>query len=131
VALKAKRQFVLCLANRKKLALSEFEKMSAVYDELWQKADEILKKFNPCNIKKGQCLAGYPCCGGCEFLSKKGCTEKSLACKLWLCDKAREEFPECAALLDELEEAARRHPHIPLGEQTIKEDIISFYKIVG
>lgn len=127
-----KRQFMLCLGSRKTLALSEYEKMAAEYDELCAQADAILKKFNPCKIKRGRCSSGrrHPCCDDCEFLSKKGCTEKSLACKLWLCPDARESFPECAALLDELEDVAERHPHIILGIRTIKEDIFSFYKIV-
>jgi len=25
------------------------------------------------------------CCYGCKYLSEKGCTTKSLACKLWVC----------------------------------------------
>jgi len=130
--LKKKREFILCFGNRKPMAAQEFEKMAEEYDKLCQRADAILKKFNPCNIKRGRCSGGrrYPCCDDCEFLSKKGCTEKSLACKLWLCPDARESYPECAALLDELEEEAMRHPHITLGIRTIKEDIISFYKIV-
>lgn len=128
-----KRRLMLYLANRKPLAMSEFEKMATVYDELCRQADAILKKFNPCKIKRGRCSSGrrYPCCDDCEFLSKKECTEKSLACKLWLCPDAREAYPECASLLDELEDVAERNPHITLGIRTIKEDILSFYKIVG
>jgi len=124
---------MLCIGNRKPMTVQQFEEMAAVYDKLWHEADAILKKFNPCKIKRGRCSSGrrHPCCDDCEFLSKKGCTEKSLACKLWLCPDAREAYPECAALLDELEEEAERHPHITLGIRTIKEDILSFYKIVG
>jgi len=29
---------------------------------------------------------GLGCCTGCKYLGSKGCTTKSLACKLWQCD---------------------------------------------
>lgn len=110
---------------------AQYEQMAKRFDELWDEADEILKKFNPCNIKNGSCFRGFLCCHECEFLSRtRGCREKSLACKLWLCPAAREAYPECAALLDQLEEVARSVPFLPLGDNAIKEDITSFYEIV-
>lgn len=125
-----KRKFIICSAYKKKLSRVAFQKMSDLYDKLCNKADLILKEYNPCNIENGRCFAGYPCCQDCEFLSKKkGCTVDSLVCKLWLCDKARKKFPKCATKLDALEKIAKRNPYLPLGERSIKEDVFSHYEI--
>lgn len=83
------------------MTLKEYlKKLSAKYDELYEKADKILKKYNPCKVEgKGACatcLSGrHPdgtgisfCCGGCQHLGKNGCTVKALSCKLWICNIA-------------------------------------------
>ncbi len=130
--IKLKRKHALYCGHRKKLPMEEFLRMSKEYDELYNEADHILKKFNPCHIENGRCLSGLPCCEDCEFLSRKnGCKEKSLACKLWLCEEATAMFPECASLLDRLKKVARNIPHIPLGERSIKEDILFRFDVVG
>lgn len=64
-----------------------------LYDLIYDKADRLFKKYNPCEISKN--LFGeiccrktdniYLCCTGCEYLSGKGCTVKCLACKLCFC----------------------------------------------
>lgn len=124
-----KRKHVLFFSNRKKIPRISYLKMSDLYEKLCKKATLILKKYNPCNIKNGKCLNGYPCCDDCEFISKKGCIVDSLACKLWLCDKARINFKKCYAELNALEIIAKRNPYLPLGERSIKEDAFSFYEI--
>lgn len=80
------------------------------YDELYELADQLVKKLNPCHIKpifNGEtnkptgCMScngkatGTPhlCCRGngaqgipvCKHLGKRGCRVKSLKCKLWFC----------------------------------------------
>jgi hypothetical protein len=76
--------------------------ISEKYDELYDKADKLLKEYNPCRIKCGSCQANridpkynstkQLCCGGCPYW-KNGCTVKSLACKLWLCGPVQGKFP--------------------------------------
>jgi hypothetical protein len=110
------------------LSLSDFERLSTLYDELYAKANTVLAEYNPCAIKNGQCFRGEPCCEDCNYLSrKKGCTVQSLACKLFLCQAAINKFPECYAELKAIREIAEDH-HI-LGYRTSKEDIFSWYKI--
>lgn len=92
--------------QKKKLSIEE---MSALYDRIYNIADKLLKKHNPCNIHKGKIKAEHIywkpknpdrlinaivctrksrhsnlCCGGCKYCNK-GCTVKCLACKLFLC----------------------------------------------
>lgn len=60
------------------------------YDELFEKADTIVKKHNPCKIIDGQCSAMRKasdglCCKTCPHISPSGCAIKSLGCKIWLC----------------------------------------------
>lgn len=85
------------------------KQLSAMYDRIYDIADKLIKKYNPCNIhikgKKLYCTQHYKdkayntdrlCCSGCgEFpdsytnhWSKTGCTTKCLACKLYLCSTA-------------------------------------------
>ncbi len=84
--------------------------LSAIYDRIYNIADRLFKKYNPCNIHtecgKTHCLdyrgnrsydTSRLCCSGCgEFpetnkghWSKTGCTTKCLACKLYLCAAAQ------------------------------------------
>jgi hypothetical protein len=69
------------------------EFLSAKYDELYEKASQILKKYNPCQVENWVCERGRQggenfCCRCCEHLSKKGCTVKALYCRVWLCNYA-------------------------------------------
>jgi len=70
------------------------------YDQLYEEADELLKKYDPCDVVNGECAAYRAkfyttnfCCDGCRHLSSKGCRVKSLACKLWLCPIAQNNLP--------------------------------------
>ena len=82
--------------------------MEEEYDRLYLKACKIIAKYKPCIIKNGKCIAGEPCCRGCNHLEDSGCTVDSLICKLYLCNKARDENPKCADLLyGVLNEAAK------------------------
>ena len=63
------------------------------HDRLYVHAYKLIKKHNPCKIKNRKCLAGKICCSGCKHLTKKGCSVACLACKLYLCCEAKEQFP--------------------------------------
>lgn len=109
---------------------ADFERLSSLYDELYEKASLVLAKYDPCRIRDGECLRGEPCCddsdGRCKYFSNE-CTVKSLACRLWLCDEAREAFPECAIALDELKKIAKDSRF--LDYRASKKDIFSDYEI--
>ena len=70
--------------------------LSALYDRVYDIADRLFKKYNPCNIhtiKGGICCTSRKtnnafglCCGGCKHISKTGCTVRCLPCKLFICD---------------------------------------------
>ena len=69
-----------------------------MFDFLYEMADQLIKKHNPCQIYKdasgkAHCIAGLPCCDSCRFLGPDGCTTKCLGCKLGLCSIAREANP--------------------------------------
>ena len=78
---------------------AQIEKLSKLYDYLYNEADNLLKEFNPCKVKLGACTTcvgtrsgniagvkdGVLCCGGCKYLTNTGCSVKALTCKLWLC----------------------------------------------
>ena len=74
----------------------DIQKLSALYDRIYDIADGLLKKHNPCNIHsdgtKSSCQCHlhtthriHLCCTGCKYISPTGCTVKALACKLFLC----------------------------------------------
>ena len=78
------------------------EKLSALYDRIYDIADRLLKKHNPCNIhteiqphhlfptklkEETVCTSWCThslCCSSCNHWDK-GCTVKCLGCKLFLC----------------------------------------------
>lgn len=71
--------------------------ISKLYDLLYDKADRLIKQYNPCNIHKENnrivCNNEYMCkvygqqlcCTNCKYLGEHGCTTKSLGCKLGCC----------------------------------------------
>lgn len=89
-------------AVKDKLSIVE---LSALYDRIYDIADRLIKKHNPCKIhttKTGLVLCkdfsnesrvkyaqqhcgNFLCCGFCGYLSKTGCTVKCLPCKLFTC----------------------------------------------
>ena len=120
-----KNYFFPKLTVNRRQKLREF--LENKFEELYQKAEVVLRKHNPCAITrhKGKvycvgCPAKQPewiysggvypnalCCGGCKFHTDKGCTaEKPLTCKLWLCATAAKFFPECDKKLKEISNEA-------------------------
>lgn len=73
-------------------------KLELVYDQLYERAEKLLKEGNPCQWNCGKCIGmkrgtvnNTPqcCCEGCCHW-KTGCTaDKPLTCKLWLCKVAK------------------------------------------
>lgn len=78
--------------------------VSAIYDRIYDIADRLFKKYNPCNIhttktgfvlckeyktiadvKWAQKRGYFLCCSNCKHQSKIGCTIKCLPCKLFHC----------------------------------------------
>lgn len=92
------------------------------YMSLYDKADKLFKKHKPCqHDKEGRCEdyrncsgGSCNCCCGCEYLGPKGCTVKSLACKLWYCNVIYNEHPQLREELDKLKHGAQ-HQGIAMG----------------
>ena len=115
-------------ATKPKTKLSVAE-LSALYDRIYDIADRLFKKYNPCNIhtKNGRlyCISHnehwnpthHLCCGGCidnctlygGHWSKGGCTTKCLPCKLYLCDYAQGKNRQFFHQLHRLKQFAYKH----------------------
>ena len=76
-----------------------------LYDILFAVGQQVINHYDPCDWKGDKCRRmrsssdDKGCCEECRHLGKKGCTVKSLACKLWLCEKQVDLFKECEAEL--------------------------------
>ena len=91
---------------------------SEIYDDLFERTDRLMKKYNPCNVQNGQCRKGDPCCTAeshddnlenntCKYLKiPEGCSIKSLTCRLWLCGIESElaKDPKYKSFLSELQQ---------------------------
>ena len=87
--------------------LVNIEKLFALYDRIYDIADRLIKKHNPCKIhtkNKKLCCVTHPmgkerlCCTGCwdnnggtDHYSFFGCAVKCLKCKTHLCGRAERE----------------------------------------
>jgi len=87
---------------------TSYADISAIYDRIYDIADRLFKKHNPCNIhiknkivlcnefphiennKFSQQCNSLLCCGGCKHKSMTGCTIKCLPCKLFFCSYIRQ-----------------------------------------
>jgi len=106
------------------------EELSALYDRIYDIADRLFKKYNPCNIRKlknnhtvcnGHKVSSALCCYECSSFSKtkppyywkKGCTIKCLGCKLFTCEGARKGHPILNKRLGKLRDIADKYqlPH--------------------
>lgn len=81
------------------------------YDDLFEKASEVIRQHNPCQIAGGTCAGSYKhdeglCCQGCGHLGPEGCREKSLTCRLWLCWDIHVKHPEVSSALQAIERQA-------------------------
>lgn len=101
----------------------DIEKLSVLYDRIYNIADRLIKKHNPCNIHtkdKKLCCTGYPmgmerlCCEDCwnmkiDHYSLFGCTTNCLACKIYLCHAAKKENKLLAHRLLKIKIFAEKH----------------------
>jgi hypothetical protein len=58
------------------------------YNELYDRAEALLKEYDPCRFKNGVCANGLKngcCIVTCKYKSEHGCTTRCLPCKLHLC----------------------------------------------
>ena len=84
--------------------------LSVIYDRVYNIADRLFKKYNPCNIhtegdkvicnggdKPSNTLCCYECSPDCGLRSihywDNGCTIKCLGCKLFLCPPVIRKYP--------------------------------------
>ncbi len=102
-----------------------------LYDILFDIGQQTLSYYNPCDWKNGKCRRmrssknDEGCCEGCKHLSRKGCTVKSLACKLWLCAAEADPFSECETELKILRLVAD-HCGVPYQIRKSKEENFRF-----
>ena len=110
----------------------DVEAKEELYDILFNIGQQILDHYNPCdwrNEKCGRMCSSKPeaevCCEGCKHLGKNGCTVKSLACKLWLCEGQSNLFKECTSELKVLRMVAD-YSGVPYGNRQSKEEDFRF-----
>lgn len=95
------------------------KKLSAKYDRLYEEADKLFKRHNPCQFEEGRCAsnriyAGWErgkggCCGRCRHVGPKGCRVKALGCKVFICSWIKEKGPtEFNAKISKLREETFR-----------------------
>lgn len=103
--------------------------LERIYDTLYDAADKILNKYNPCEHsfcdKKHTCLGklipqlgegmhGHnrteqACCIGCEFWRSNGCNaDKPMYCKVWLCGVAINRHQDILKKLAKIKSLASR-----------------------
>ena len=69
-----------------------------LYDFLYEYADLLISKYNPCDTRVSRsgvatCVHNIDrCCNSCKHLGPRGCTVRSLSCKLYICMTARQEM---------------------------------------
>lgn len=122
-----------------------YAELSALYDRIYDIADRLFKKYNPCNIhtenKKLYCTEYHKnknyntnrnslCCSGCgeypksdtNHWSKTGCTAKCLACKLYICPTIRQQHKRFSRQLSRLERFASHH-NLPTCAYFISKEV--------
>ncbi len=103
-----------------------------MYDILFNIGQQTIDYYDPCGWKNGTCRRMHSskepdkgCCEGCKHLNPKGCTVRSLDCKLWFC-----EVPpvpkECPAELKILRLVAE-YCGVPIRNRKSKEENFAPY----
>lgn len=131
---------------RKQKVLSLTAKM-ALYDRLYDIADRMFKRYNPCQhdlkiLKKGsngknylKCAYykkthsdfRYNCCEYCKHMGNKGCRVKSLGCKLWTCGEIWKNYPHLTMRMNYLRSMAVKYG-IPLCIRGTKKESINYLR---
>ena len=75
------------------------ERITYIYDRVYEKIEEQTKNINPCNFKKSKCeiqrkikKGKHGCCRKCYYRTEKGCKTQNLTCKMFYCAKIREKY---------------------------------------
>lgn len=85
---------------------------SKLYDLIYDKADKLIKKYNPCGIYKdanGFVMCnfdygnGHTCCCDCRYIGLYGCVIENAACRVFLCMHERRKYPVLGKKLRKLE----------------------------
>lgn len=118
------------MATATKIPKLSIAELSALYDRIYNIADRLIKKYNPCNIhtkNKRLCCTSHPeghitrlkrlCCNNCwwaevDHYSLFGCATKCLLCKLYLCEEAGEENKLLSYRLHKLKSFALKHLYL-------------------
>lgn len=80
-----------------------------LHDRLYKRADMLIRKHNPCEMKDGQCLRGKPCCDKCNHLTGDGCVINCLMCKLFLCWRVNQRNPVLTRTFRRMQTKAYKH----------------------
>ena len=106
------------------------EKLSFLYDVLYEAGEDIIKLMDPCRRRGKKCLNPEGCCGTgtilsekCRYLREKGCTVKCLGCKLTFCEEVHNTNPSLVAILMPLQITAMNY-HLD-GIRLSKNTVIS------
>jgi hypothetical protein len=105
------------------------------YDILYEAADKLFKRFNPCKIRDGYCerirnvgcyrgdSIGELCCHGCQYHDVvDGCNTKSLGCKLWICAYLQNTNKSFASKIEKLYKLSIKFGFIAITIRQSKED---------
>jgi hypothetical protein len=95
-----------------------------LYDYLYKRADKLIRKHNPCEMKDGKCLRGSPCCDGCNHLTADGCVIDCLMCKLFLCWRVSQRKPVLVRTFRRMQTKAYRHGLLHIRYS--KKEMITF-----
>ena len=76
---------------------SRYKRIAAVYDKICDEVDFYYEKCQLCDFKNGQCILHRikklkyhnGCCRFCLHQTDKGCSTRNIACKLFVCSKAK------------------------------------------
>jgi hypothetical protein len=106
--------------------------LSEAYDVLYNKAQELLEEYNPCEIINGECISPIydfePCCStSCKHTSSTGCTVRNLKCKMFLCWDVIVANPEMRKRWNRLRKIYENHLIYVYPWKT-KEEALSVYK---
>ncbi len=111
------------------------KELSVKYDRIYEEADELFKKHNPCQFEGSRCImdrtAGDSengCCYRlCPNFGPSGCKARSLGCKLFTCKSFSEEDFEFSLKISKLRREAAGICSGFVCIVTTKEDILKIY----
>ncbi len=109
----------------KKYSNEQLRFLSEAYDALYNRAQELLEEYNPCEIIGGECISKMynfeACCSKhCKYSSSIGCVVENLHCKMYLCVEVLRNNPKMVKRWERLrsyyDQLLYTDPHIPKEE---------------